>query len=78
MAIAPDPIRVEIDPRTGEPRPYVTVRAGLEARIARAVFYEIVALGQPETIDGRQILGVWSEGTFFPIDEVPALDAAAE
>lgn len=72
------PIRVAIDPKTREPRPYVMVRPGLEARIARAVFYELVALGQAETLGGRDILGVWSEGTFFPIDEVPALDAAAE
>lgn len=72
------PIRISIDPATREPRPYVTVRPGLEARIARAVFYELVALGQPETIGGREVLGVWSEGAFFPIDEVPALDAAAE
>ena len=72
------PIRVALDPESGEPRPYVTVRPGLEARIGRAVFYEMVALGQCECIGGRDILGVWSEGVFFPIDEVPALDAAAE
>ena len=72
------PIRVQIDPGTREPRPYIMVRPGLEARIGRAVFYELVALAQPETLDGREVLGVWSEGAFFPIDEVPALDAAAE
>jgi hypothetical protein len=65
------PIRVEIDPVTREPRPYVTVRPGLEARIARPVFYELVALAQPETVDGREVLGVWSEGVFFVIDEAP-------
>jgi len=47
------------------------VRPGLEARINRAVFYELVALAQPEVVDGREVLGVWSEGVFFPIDEVP-------
>jgi uncharacterized protein len=61
----------------------VLVRPGLEAKINRAVFYELVALAQPETLEGREVLGVWSEGVFFPIDEVPsvangALDAAAE
>jgi hypothetical protein len=71
-ADAEHPIRVAIDPRTREPRPYITVRPGLEARINRAVFYELVALAEPETIDGRALLGVWSEGVFFPIDEVPA------
>jgi hypothetical protein len=54
------------------------VRPGLEARISRAVFYELVALAQSETVDGREVLGVWSEGVFFPIDDKPALDMAAE
>uniref|UniRef100_UPI003013434D DUF1285 domain-containing protein n=1 Tax=Roseomonas marmotae TaxID=2768161 RepID=UPI003013434D len=66
------PIRVEIDPRTREPRPYISVRPGLEARINRATFYELVALAEPEKVDGREVLGVWSEGVFFPIDDVPA------
>lgn len=66
------PIRVTIDPKSREPRPYITVRPGLEARINRSVFYELVALAQPEKVEGRQVLGVWSEGVFFPIDEAPA------
>jgi hypothetical protein len=69
---ADHPIRVAIDPRTREPRPYVTVRPGLEARISRAVFYELAALAQVEVVDGRDVMGVWSEGVFFPIDEAPA------
>lgn len=77
-ADAEHPIRVHLCPKTREPRPYVTVRPGLEAKINRAVFYELVALGQTEMLDGREVLGVWSEGVFFPIDEVGALDVAAE
>ncbi len=77
-ANAEHPITVHLDPATREPRPYITVRPGLEARISRAVFYELVALAQRETVDGRDLLGVWSEGVFFPIDEACALDAAAE
>ena len=71
-ADAEHPIRVVIDPRTREPRPYVTVRPGLEARINRAVFYELAALAQAESLDGREVMGVWSEGVFFPIDDAPA------
>jgi hypothetical protein len=79
VTAGPDhPIRVAICPQTREPRPYVLVRPGLEARISRAVFYELVALAQSETVDGREVLGVWSEGVFFPIDDKPALDMAAE
>ncbi|MFC0385387.1 DUF1285 domain-containing protein [Muricoccus vinaceus] len=68
------PIRVQIDPVTREPRPYVTVRPGLEARISRPVFYELVALAQTEVIDGREVTGVWSEGVFFVIDDSPPED----
>jgi len=73
-ADAEHPIRVHLDPISREPRPYITVRPGLEARINRAVFYELVALAQAEVMDGRKVLGVWSEGMFFPIDEAPVLD----
>jgi hypothetical protein len=72
------PIRVHLCPKTRQPRPYITIRPGLEAKISRAVFYELVALGQTETVDGREMLGVWSEGVFFPIDEAHVLDTAAE
>jgi hypothetical protein len=75
-ANADHPIRVHLCPKTREPRPYITIRPGLEAKINRAVFYELVALGQNEMVDGRQMLGVWSEGVFFPIDETRMLDAA--
>ena len=77
-ASAEHPIRVHLCPKTREPRPYVLVREGLEAKINRAVFYELCALAEPEMVDGREMLGVWSEGVFFPIDEVAALDVAAE
>lgn len=62
-----NPIRVQVDPATGEPRPYVHVRRGLEARIARAVFYELVEMAEErQTADGP-ILGVASNGAFFPV-----------
>lgn len=77
-ADAEHPIRVQLDPRTREPRPYVMVRPGLEARINRAVFYELVALAEPESVDGREVLGVWSQGAFFPIDEISQHELAAE
>ncbi len=54
------------DPETGEGAPYIDVRAGLEARIARAVFYDLVALGETHQIDGEEKFGVWSDGVFFP------------
>ena len=40
------PIRVEIDPATEEPAPYIHVRDNLEALIARPVFYELAELAE--------------------------------
>jgi hypothetical protein len=51
------------------PVPYVEVRAGLEARLARPVYYELVERGAERLQDGRQRFGVWSEGVFFPLDQ---------
>jgi hypothetical protein len=49
--------------------PYVEVRAGLEARLARPVYYELVELGAERWAKGRTRFGVWSEGWFFALDE---------
>lgn len=57
------PIRVAESP-DGEPRPYVLVRPGLEALIARAVFYRLVERAEPDPRDPRA-LGLWSGGSFF-------------
>lgn len=59
-------IRVEIDPETEEPSPYVHVRGRLEALITRAIFYDLVDLAVEETADGGTRLGIWSAGIFFP------------
>ena len=45
--------------------PYIHVRAGLDARIARAVYYDLVALGETREIDGERVFGVASAGEFF-------------
>lgn len=50
--------------------PYVEVRAGLEARLARPVFYELVELAEAHEVNGRTVLGIWSDGGFFPLEDV--------
>lgn len=50
----------------GEPRPYVEVRDGLRALIARSVFYRLVDLG--EVRNGS--VEVWSCGTRFVLGDV--------
>ena len=64
------PLRVERDPETGEPSPYVLIRTNLEALIDRKSFYRLVDLGAHH--DGW--FGLWSSGSFFqmiPSDELP-------
>ena len=78
VTAGPDhPIRVAHDVLTCEPTPYLHVRDGVgaapvEARIARAVYYELVALAVPGTVRGRRVLGVWSCGSFFSLGDLPA------
>lgn len=60
-----NPIRVVSDSATGEPAPYVHVRKGLEARIARAAFYQLAELAVPGEGEHVGWLGVWSNGVFF-------------
>ena len=51
----------------GAPRPYVGIRNGLEARLARPVFYALVELGREERVGDTTLFGVWSKNTFFPL-----------
>lgn len=60
---AEHPLRIVTDPQTGEPAPYVMVRDGLEARIARSVFYRLVERAQ----DRAGVTGLWSGGEFFSL-----------
>ncbi len=65
------PIRVVENPESGEPSPYVRMKPGLEALIARSVFYQLADLAEPSPQnDGR--LGVWSGGVFFDLGESEA------
>jgi hypothetical protein len=59
-------IRVEVG-EDGEPRPYLHVRRGLEALIARPVFYELVEMAQERDTPQGPTLGVESNGAWFPV-----------
>ncbi len=65
------PIRVDMDPETGRPSPYVVMDGAVEAKIARAVYYELVSLGV-EKNHGGGLLGVWSSGVFFSLGQLDA------
>ncbi len=47
-----------------EDRPYLAVRAGLDAAIARPVYYELAEIALEE---GAEPAGLWSDGCFFPL-----------
>ena len=73
VTAGPDhPIRVERDPATGEPSPYLLVRANLEALIDRKTFYRLVDMGEVRPHEGADWFGVTSQGVFFPI--IPAAE----
>lgn len=48
------------------PSPRLLVRHGLEAELSRPVYYELAELALSE---GAEPPGVWSNGTFFRLDE---------
>jgi hypothetical protein len=60
-----------MDEATGEPRPYVHVRRGLEALIARPVFYELAEMAKPRDLDEGRRMAVASNGAWFAVG--PAL-----
>ncbi|MBK1668768.1 hypothetical protein CKO28_12080 [Rhodovibrio sodomensis] len=85
VAAGPDrPIWVEQAPDSDEPAPYIRVSDGLDARLVRSVFYQLAELAEFGPADGRsgaetapnqqgqEVLGVWSRGTFFPLDTTRA------
>jgi uncharacterized protein len=68
VVAGPDhPIRVAYDDESGEPSPYVMVRAGLEALIDRKSFYRLVELGVHHRQGNDTWFGLWSGGQFFPV-----------
>jgi hypothetical protein len=64
------PLRISVNPATGEPSPYILARDRLEALLARPVYYQLVELAEERTVDGRDVLGVQSAGQFFVLGEV--------
>jgi hypothetical protein len=60
------PIRIDINHKTGEPAPYVILEGSIEAKITRAIYYDLVSISEKED-KGSQKLGVWSKKIFFPL-----------
>lgn len=69
------PLRNAHDLLTCQQTPYLHLRDGagrfpIEARLNRAVYYELVALAEPGFHGGKPVLGVWSNGVYFPLGEI--------
>lgn len=60
-------LAVTENPATGEPHPVVHVRSGLNALLARNVFYQLVELAEPYEIAGKNVFCVHSNGIAFPL-----------
>ena len=45
--------------------PYLHVRADLWAKVTRALYYDLVAMGEARMVDGAEMFGVASDGMFF-------------
>ena len=75
---AQHPLRFVIEQSNGGLKPYVLVRGRLEALIARAVMYDLVALGEEIEINGVPTFAIRSGGVVFPMMAYDALEAALQ
>lgn len=60
------PLRILHDAATGEPSPYIMVRGKMEARITRAVYYDMIK-STVEDENEKGLFGLWSQGKFYPV-----------
>ncbi len=69
--------RLRFEPgESGGLAPYLHVRAGLWAKVTRALYYELVDMGEERMIDGKVMFGVESDGAFFPMANAEEVRAA--
>lgn len=66
-------LRFEAQPQNGGLKPYLHVRRELWAKVTRALFYDLVALGEERSVGGKMMFGVVSQGEFFTMAEANAL-----
>ena len=66
-------LRFEPEEETGGLKPYLHVRRDLWALVTRALFYDLVELGEERAVDGRRMFGVVSGGEFFAMAPAESL-----
>ena len=68
------PLRFEREAATGGLKPYLHVRRDLWAKVTRALFYDLVELGEERDIDGTAMFGVASGGEFYAMARADSLE----
>ena len=63
------PLRIACGQGGGEAKPYVSIRPGLDALVARPVYYELAGLAVKGPTENDAALGVWSAGRFFALEQ---------
>jgi hypothetical protein len=56
--------------------PYLHVRADLWAKVTRALYYDLVDMGEERMVDGQEMFWVESAGEFFPMADAEQVRAA--
>jgi hypothetical protein len=71
-----NPLRFEPEPATAGLKPFLHVRRNLWAKVTRALFYDLVELGEERAVGGTRMFGVVSGAEFFamaPADSIAGL-----
>jgi hypothetical protein len=56
--------------------PYLHVRADLWAKVTRALYYDLVDMGEERVVDGRAMFGIASAGEFFAMADAEQMREA--
>ncbi len=70
-------LRFVLERATGGLKPYLHIRRGLWARVTRALFYDLVELGEQRQVEGERMFGVASAGEFFAMARADSLEDLA-
>jgi hypothetical protein len=70
-------LRFEPEAESGGLKPYLHVRRDLWARVKRALFFDLVEIGEERDVAGERMFGVASADMFFPMAPADSLKVLA-
>jgi hypothetical protein len=71
-------LRFEAADASGALKPYLHVRAGLWAKVTRALYYDLVELGEERDVGGERMFGIASGKAFFAMQGAASLRDAVD